>query len=853
MATRYTERAQRIILLAQEEAKRLNHDYVGTEHILLGMITLQEGRAYQVFNNLKVDRKRVREEINSLVGPGDNMLLLGDIPFTPRAKKALEYAFEEAQQMGHSYVGSEHFLLGLIREGDGVAARVLEKMGLELDEVRREVLSILEGNSRPRRRSTEDAGSQQSEREERQEEDSPEEETQDSDEQGGEKRRRKTPRSKTPMLDEFTRDLTLMAREGRLDPVIGRASEMERVIQVLGRRTKNNPVLVGEPGVGKTAIVEGIAQAIVSGDIADTLSGKKLLALDLGSLIAGTKYRGEFEQRLKNLVDEIRSESNSIILFIDELHTVIGAGAAEGSLDASNMLKPALSRGELQCIGATTFDEYRKHIEHDPALERRFQMVVVEPPDVSETIEILHGIQEKYEKHHKCRFTDAAVVAAAVLSEKYITDRSLPDKAIDLLDEAGSRARLMISVAPVEFRERELAIEEVSREKAEAISNQEFERAAKLRDKEKVLKNELEAEKKRWREERDKQNPEVTEEDIALIASKWTGIPVTRMTQSEAERLKNMEKEIHQRLIGQEEAVTIVSQAIKRSRTGMKDSRRPIGSFIFLGPTGVGKTELAKVLAEFLFGNEDAMVRVDMSEFMEKFSVSRLIGAPPGYVGYEEGGKLTETVRRKPYCVVVLDEIEKAHPDVFNLLLQIMDEGTLTDSLGHKVSFKNTILIMTSNVGARLISKGKTLGFMPAAEEKERDYREMKDTVTDEMHRFFSPEFINRIDDVIVFRPLTEDDTSKILNLRLKNVEKKLSDKKLVLEMTDSAKKFLIKKGFDPNFGARPLIRTVQKYVEDPMAEFLLDSLVKAGDTVVADYSGTGDKLLLSVKKKEEC
>lgn len=854
MATRYTERAQRIILLAQEEAKRLNHDYVGTEHILLGMITINEGRACQVLNNLKADRKRIREEINNLAGPGDNMLLLGDIPFTPKAKKALEYAFEEAQQMGHTYVGSEHFLLGLIREGEGVAARVLEKMGFELEQVRAEVLSVLEGKDGVSRIKEQADREEYYSREEKRSREEPEENESGPEEDSFKEKlaRKRKNKSKTPMLDEFTRDLTEMARKGRLDPVIGRSAEMERVIQVLGRRTKNNPVLVGEPGVGKTAIVEGIAQAIASGEIADTLSGKKLLSLDLGSLIAGTKYRGEFEQRLKDLVDEIRNESNSIILFIDELHNVIGAGAAEGSMDASNMLKPALARGELQCIGATTFDEYRKHIEHDPALERRFQMVIVEPPDASETIEILHGIQEKYEKHHKCHFTDAAIVAAAVLSEKYITDRSLPDKAIDLLDEAGSRARLMISVVPLEFKERELAIEEVAREKAEAISNQEYERAAKLRDREKSLKAALEAEKRKWREERDKKNPEVTEEDIALIASKWTGIPVTRMTQSEAERLKNMEAEIHQRLIGQEEAVKIVSQAIKRSRTGMKDAKRPIGNFIFLGPTGVGKTELARVLAEFLFGNEDAMVRVDMSEFMEKFSVSRLIGAPPGYVGYEEGGKLTEIVRRKPYCVVVLDEIEKAHPDVFNLLLQIMDEGTLTDSLGHKVSFKNTILIMTSNVGARLISKGKTMGFMPAADEKERDYREMKDTVMDEMHRFFSPEFINRIDEVIVFRPLTEEDTFKILELRLKNVEKKLADKKLSLEMTESAKKFLAKKGFDPNFGARPLIRTVQKYVEDPMAEFLLDSLVKAGDSIVADYSGEGEKLSLSVKNNAE-
>ena len=826
MGTRFTDRAQRVILIAQEEAKRLNHDYVGTEHILLGLIALSEGVASQVFQNLGIDLRKVRAEIEKIVGTGDNMMLLGEIPFTPRAKKVLEYAVEEAQHMSHSYIGTEHILLGLIREEEGVAARVLENLGLKLETVREEVLSILG---------------------EIEQKDSQKEQSQPKQHSSAAHAAPKS-KTKTPILDEFARDMTQMAREGRLDPVIGRSNEIERVIQVLGRRTKNNPVLVGEPGVGKTAIVEGLAQKIASGEIPDTLVGKRLLSLDLASIVAGTKYRGEFEQRLKGIIEEIRKAKSNIIMFIDELHTVIGAGAAEGAIDASNMLKPALARGELQCVGATTFDEYRKHIEHDPALERRFQTVIVEPPSAPETVEILKGLQDKYESHHKCKYTDAAIFAAAMLSEKYITDRALPDKAIDLIDEAGSRARLKLSVAPAEFKEKETEIEEVSKQKNAAIYGQEYEKAAKLRDNEKELKKALEDARKKWRDGRDKVFPEVTEEDIAQIASKWTGIPVTRMTQTEADKLRNMEGEIHKHLIGQDEAVKIISQAIKRSRTGMKDAKRPIGNFIFLGPTGVGKTELARVLADFLFGNEEAMVRVDMSEYMEKFSVSRLIGAPPGYVGYEEGGKLTEIVRRKPYCVVVLDEIEKAHPDVFNILLQIMDEGTLTDSLGHKVSFKNTILIMTSNVGARMISKGKTLGFMPS-EDKEKDYKEMKGAVMDEVKRVFNPEFINRIDEVIVFRPLTEIDTEKILELRLKLVAKKLADKDMSFEITKAAKTFLCKKGFDPNYGARPLLRTVQKFVEDPMAEFLLNNVMKKGSVVMVDYKGEGDALTLGVGK----
>ncbi len=821
MGTRFTERAQRVILIAQEEAKRLNHDYVGTEHILLGLVALGEGVAAQVLSNLNIDLRKVRSEIEKIVGTGDNMMLLGEIPFTPRAKKVLEYAVEEAQHMGHTYIGTEHILMGLIREEEGVAARVLENLGLKLETVREEIMTLLNENE------TDQTGNR-------------------SAQQKSHGQTNAKGKTKTPALDEFGRDLTQLAQENTLDPVIGRSTEIDRIIQVLGRRTKNNPVLIGEPGVGKTAIVEGLAQKLSSGDIADTLSGKKLLSLDLASIVAGTKYRGEFEQRLKTIIEELRKAKNSIIVFIDELHTVIGAGAAEGAIDASNMLKPALARGELQCIGATTFDEYRKHIEHDPALERRFQPVVVDSPSVEETIEILNGLKERYEQHHKCEFKGESLIAAAQLSDKYITDRALPDKAIDLLDEAGSRARLMISVVPSEFKEKESSIEEITKNKNNAIYNQEYEKAAKLRDKEKEIKKVYEDMKKKWRDSCNKKVPQVTEEDIATITSKWTGIPVNRLTESETDKLMHMEKEIHKRLIGQEEAVKVIAQAIKRSRTGMKDPKRPIGNFIFLGPTGVGKTELARVLAEFLFGNEDAMVRIDMSEYMEKFSVSRLIGAPPGYVGYEEGGKLTELVRRKPYSVVVLDEIEKAHPDVFNILLQVMDEGLLTDSLGHKVSFKNTIMIMTSNVGARLISKGKSLGFV-AQEDSEKDYKAMKSIVMDEVKRVFNPEFINRVDEIIVFHPLTETDMEKILELSLKKVEVKLKEKELKFSITKEAKKFLTNTGFDRNYGARPLIRTVQRSLEDPMSELMLNNKVKKNQTIKVSWKKDAKELSLDL------
>jgi len=822
MSNRFTERAQRVILIAQEEAKRLNHDYVGTEHILLGLIALGEGVAAQVLANLGVDLRRVRSEIEKIVGTGDNVMLLGEIPFTPRAKKVLEYAVEEAQHMGHSYVGTEHLLLGLIREEEGVAARVLENLGLRLDVVREEVLNLLGEGQAPH------AGGQGA--------------------GAGQAASPTRTKSKTPTLDEFGRDLTVMAREGKLDPVIGRADEIERMIQILARRTKNNPVLIGDPGVGKTAIVEGLAQKIASGDIPEILASKRVLTLDLALVVAGTKYRGEFEQRLKNIIEEIRRSKNSVILFIDELHTVIGAGAAEGAIDASNMIKPALSRGELQCIGATTLDEYRKYIEHDAALERRFQPIVVDPPSVEETIQILSGLRDKYEAHHKVKYDEGALRAAAEFSDRYISERFLPDKAIDLIDEAGSRARLQSSQAPPTFKEKEAEIEKVVKDKSGAISGQEYEKAARLRDKEKELRKQLEDMKKKWREKRDQSTPTITSEDVAAVVSKWTGVPVTSLTESETEKLVHMEEGLHKRVIGQEEAIKTISQAIRRARAGLKDAKKPIGSFLFLGPTGVGKTELARALAEFMFGNEEAMIRIDMSEYMEKFAVSRLIGAPPGYVGYEEGGQLTEAVRRKPYSVVLLDEIEKAHPDVFNILLQVMDDGLLNDNLGHKVSFKNTVVIMTSNVGARLISKGKSLGFMASEENTERDYRKMKDTVMDEVKRVFNPEFINRINEVIVFHPLSEDEMREILKLMLNRVRTKIEAQGYKIEFSEETDKFLIKTGFDVNYGARPLHRTIQRSIEDPLAEDMLMKKFDPGATIYVDVDPSGEKLAFSTK-----
>ncbi|MFN0118689.1 MAG: ATP-dependent Clp protease ATP-binding subunit [Elusimicrobiota bacterium] len=815
MSNRFTERAQRVILIAQEEAKRLNHDYVGTEHLLLGLIALGEGVAAQVLANLGVDLRRVRTEIEKIVGTGDNVMLLGEIPFTPRAKKVLELAVEEAQNMGHNYVGTEHLLLGLIREEEGVAARVLENLGVRLDVVREEVISLLgEGQpqaSQPQQQTT--TGSKS--------------------------------KSKTPTLDEFGRDLTVLAREKKCDPVIGRHDEIERLVQILARRTKNNPVLIGDPGVGKTAIVEGLAQKIAGGDIPEILQGKRVMTLDLAAVVAGTKYRGEFEQRLKNIMEEIRRAKNQIILFIDELHTVIGAGAAEGAIDASNMLKPALARGELQCIGATTLDEYRRHIEHDAALERRFQPINVEPPSVDDTVKILSGLREKYETHHKVKYDDEALKAAAEMAERYITDRFLPDKAIDLIDEAGSRSRLQISTMPKSIKDREGELESLTKDKDSAIASQEYEKAARLRDQEKEMKKSIEDSKKKWRASREETIPAITSEDIATVVSMWTGIPTNKLTEKESDKLLHMEDALHHRVIGQQEAIRSISQAIRRSRTGLKDPKKPVGSFIFMGPTGVGKTELARALAEFLFGNEESLIRIDMSEYMEKFSVSRLIGAPPGYVGYEEGGQLTEAVRRKPYSVVLLDEIEKAHPDTFNILLQIMDDGQVTDNLGHRVSFKNTVIIMTSNVGARLISKGKSVGFI-SNDDTEKDYQAMKSTVMEEVKRHFNPEFINRIDDIIVFHPISKDDARKILDLILDRVNKKLASQDIVPVLTEEAKDFLVDQGFDPNYGARPLVRTIQRHLEDPLAEEILAKRLTTGGKVFVDLDTEAKKLMFS-------
>ena len=827
MPKRFTENAQKIILIAQEEAKRLNHDYVGTEHILLGLCALDGTVSGKILTGLGVTFRKVRLEIEKMIGIGDTIMLLGEIPFTPRAKKVLEFSVEESQMLATEYIGTEHILLGLIREEEGMACKILENLGLNLNTVRESVLNYI-GDAEPGDL-TEDLSDIPQEMNL-----SPREDT-----------RKAAPgkkKSKTPTLDEYTRDLTALAKAGSLDPVIGREEEIERLVQILARRTKNNPVLLGEPGVGKTAIVEGLAQKIAKGEISDVLSGKRLLALDLASVVAGTKYRGEFEQRLKNIIDEISSAKDAII-FIDELHTIIGAGAAEGSIDASNMLKPALARGEVQVIGATTFDEYRKYIETDTALERRFQPITVDPPDVEETVTILKGIRPKYEQHHKVKYTDEALHAAAAIADRYITDRAMPDKAIDLFDEAGARARLKNAVLPPEIKEKQKEYTQAVEEKDEALAKKEFEKAAAAKDTEERLKNYIEHLKKKWQEERDKKQPEVTQEDIALVASKWTGIPVTRLTQSETDKILHMEKHLHERIIGQDEAVRAVSQAIRRNRTGLGNPKRPIGGFLFLGPTGVGKTELAKSLAMFLFGDEDAMIRLDMSEYMEKFAVSRLIGAPPGYVGYEEGGQLTEAVRRRPYSVVVLDELEKAHPDIYNILLQVLDEGYLSDNLGHKVSFKNCVVIMTSNVGAREITnKGSSLGFAAKTTE-EQQYQDMRQGVMDEVKKTFNPEFINRIDEIVVFHSLTKDNIAKILDLALKDVDHKLSEKELTLQLTPAAKDFLIERGFDAKYGARPLLRTLQRELEDPLAENILVSRYEPGTVIRADLDKTSNKL----------
>ena len=827
MPKRFTENAQKIILIAQEEAKRLNHDYVGTEHILLGLAAIDGTVSNKILTGLGVTFRKVRLEIEKMVGIGDTIMLLGEIPFTPRAKKVLEFSVEESQLLGMEHIGTEHILLGLIREEEGMACKILENLGLNLTHVRDSILNYI-GDAEPGDL-TEDLSSANAE-----------DTVRETNRSAQTKKK-----SKTPTLDEYTRDLTALAKNNALDPVIGREEEIERLVQILARRTKNNPVLLGEPGVGKTAIVEGLAQKIARGEISDVLNGKRLLALDLASVVAGTKYRGEFEQRLKNIIDEIAAAKDAII-FIDELHTIIGAGAAEGSIDASNMLKPALARGEVQCIGATTFDEYRKYIETDTALERRFQPITVDPPDVKQTITILKGIRAKYEQHHKVKYADDALQAAAAIADRYITDRAMPDKAIDLFDEAGARARLKNAVLPPEITEKQKEYAQAVEEKDQALANKEFEKAAAAKDTEDRLKNYIDHLKKKWQEEREQKQPEVTKEDIALVASKWTGIPVTRLTQSETDKILHMEEHLHERIIGQEEAVRAVSQAIRRNRTGLGNPNRPIGGFLFLGPTGVGKTELAKSLASFLFGDEDAMIRLDMSEYMEKFAVSRLIGAPPGYVGYEEGGQLTEAVRRRPYSVVVLDELEKAHPDIYNILLQVLDEGYLSDTLGHKVSFKNCVVIMTSNVGAREITnKGSNLGFAAKTTE-EQQYQDMRQGVMDEVKKTFNPEFINRIDEIVVFHALTKENIAQILDLALEEVDDKLANKELELELTDSAKNYLIERGFDAKYGARPLLRTLQRELEDPLAENILISRYAPGTVIRVDLNKDTQKLTFS-------
>ncbi len=813
MFERFTERARRVIILAQEEAKRLNHSAVGTEHILLGIIREGEGVASKVLESLNISPDRVRAEIESAIGRGERTPY-EEVAFTPRAKKVLELALDEARRLGHNYIGTEHLLLGLIREGEGVAARVLEAMGADLERVRAQVVYLLgeEGTT---------AYTKQS--------------------------------SKTPTLDEFGRDLTKLARENKLDPVIGREREIERVIQVLSRRTKNNPALIGEPGVGKTAITEGLAQRIVRGDVPEVLRNKRVVQLDLAALVAGTKYRGEFEERMKKVMDEIRKAQSEVVLFVDELHTLVGAGAAEGAIDASNILKPALARGELQCIGATTLDEYRKYVERDAALERRFQPILVSEPTVEQTIEILKGLRERYEAHHGVTISDEALVAASTLAEKYIADRFLPDKAIDLMDEASSKIRLQASFLPQEVRQAVEKVERVRREKEEAIKNQDFEKAAQFRDKERVLRQKLEELESSWKREKGRDISTVTAEDIADVVSSWTGIPVTRLVEEETERLLKMEESIHERIVGQEEAVSAVAKAVRRARTGLKDPRRPVGSFIFLGPTGVGKTELARALAEFLFGDENALIRIDMSEYSERHTISRLVGSPPGYVGYEEGGQLTEQVRRRPYSVVLFDEIEKAHPEIFNVLLQILDDGRLTDAQGRAVDFKNAVIIMTSNVGAPLLEKEVAIGFKPTRDEQaamDSAYVRMKEHITEELRRTFRPEFLNRIDEVIIFRPLTGAQIKAIVNILIARVQRELRGQNMELELTEAAKDLLAKEGFDPTFGARPLRRTIQRFIEDQLSDELLRGNFSAGDTVVVD--ARDDHIVFERKRQPE-
>jgi ATP-dependent Clp protease ATP-binding subunit ClpC len=814
---RFTERARQVVVLAQDEARALKHNYIGTEHILLGLLREEEGLAARVLESLDITVEEVRAQVARIVGQGDEVTT-GQIPFTPRAKKVLELALREALSLGHNYIGTEHILLGLVRENEGVAARILLDFDADAEKIRNEIIRMLSG---PGRRQQGGGGA------------------------AGEK----TKSSK--LLDQFGRNLTKLAAEGKLDPVVGRQTEIERVMQILSRRTKNNPVLIGEPGVGKTAVVEGLAARISSNQVPELLKNKQIYTLDLAALVAGSKYRGEFEERLKKVMKEI-TQRGDIILFIDELHNLVGAGAAEGAIDAASILKPALARGELQTIGATTLDEYRKYLERDAALERRFQQIKVEEPTVDDTVQILRGLRDRYEAHHRCTITDDALRAAATLSDRYIQDRHLPDKAIDLIDEAASRMRIKTMTAPPRHRELEEEIERVREEKEAAIEAQEFEKAANLRDKERKLSQKKRDLEEKWRSSEQVEQPEIGEEEIADIVSMWTGIPVFKLTEAESQKLIRMEDELHKRVIGQHEAIIAVSKSIRRARAGIKDPKRPTGSFIFLGPSGVGKTELARTLAEFLFGDEDAMIQVDMSEYMEKHSVSRLVGSPPGYIGYDEGGQLTESVRRKPYSVVLLDEIEKAHPDVFNILLQILEDGKLTDAQGRKVDFRNTIVIMTSNIGAATISKNQSLGFS-MGDETGLSYEEMKDRIMGELKKVFRPELLNRIDEVIVFHKLTKDEIKTIVDLMMKRVKEQMSEHETAIELTEEAKELLVEKGYDPAMGARPLRRAIQRFIEDPLADFVLGRSLKPGSTIlVARKEGTEEEVDISVVEPAE-